>query len=221
MEETVVPLSPSVLDDLPYSVDPMRVADIDEVMLIDRQAFSTPWSHNAYHYEIERNDAAHYMVLRPRSIDAARRIETGWERVRRWLGAPAAHDHAPILGYGGLWLMYDEAHISTIAMRPDWRGRGLGELLLVGLMLKSMALNAQVVTLEVRVGNTRAQQLYRKYEFEIVGRRRKYYTDNGEDALLMTTPSLHDEGYQEHLVELGESLRERLLGEGQPAEQRA
>ena len=216
-----MPLSPRVLDDLPYTVQPMSVGDIDEVMLIDRQAFSTPWSHNAYHYEIERNDAAHYMVLRPRSADAVRRLETGWERVRRWLGAPTNHDHAPILGYGGLWLMYDEAHISTIAMRPDWRGRGLGELLLVGLVLKSMELNAQVVTLEVRVGNTRAQQLYRKYEFEVVGRRRKYYTDNGEDALLMTTPSLHDEGYQEHLVELGETLRERLLGEGQPAEHHA
>lgn len=216
MELSVVPIASNLFSALPYIVEPMQVGDIDEVMAIDRQAFSTPWSHSAYHYELERNEAAHYLVLRHRhATPIPRAVDSRWERLRRWFGATPAPDRIPILGYGGLWLMYDEAHISTIAMRPDWRGRGLGELLLVGLLRQALALKANLVTLEVRVSNTRAQQLYQKYYFEIVGRRRGYYTDNGEDALLMTTPPLLDEIYIEHLAELTEALHQRLLTEAQ------
>ncbi len=218
-----VTLAATAFADLPYRVEPMRVADIDEVLVIDRQSFSTPWSHNAYRYEIEKNDAAHYLVLRPRQTAAV--LSAGgnghqggkaWDRVRRWLGTGETVRKQPILGYGGLWLMYDEAHISTVAVRPEWRGHGLGELLLIAMLDQSLRLNAACVTLEVRVTNTRAQQLYKKYEFEVVGRRRGYYTDNGEDALLMTTPSLQDRAYLARLVDLAAALRQRLLSEAQP-----
>jgi [ribosomal protein S18]-alanine N-acetyltransferase len=211
----------SLFADLPYTIAPMQVTDINEVMVIDRQAFSTPWSHNAYHYEIAKNDAAHYLVLRARTLAPAetrpRPGETRpWDRVRRWLSAEPARSHPPILGYGGLWLMYDEAHISTVAVRSDLRGRGLGELILLGLLQKAMALDANLVTLEVRLSNTTAQRLYEKYAFAIVGRRRGYYTDNGEDALLMTTPSLRDPEYQAEIARLAVALRQRLLTAPQP-----
>ncbi len=197
---------------LPYVVEPMRSSDIGEVMSIDRQSFPTPWSHNAYVHEVERNDAAHYLVMRPRGVSTIRwDAEGGWNRVRRWLVGGALSDRPPIIAYGGVWQMYDEAHISTIATHPEWRGKGIGELMLVALLDQSMALHAQLVTLEVRVSNTTAQQLYDKYSFAIVGRRRGYYTDNGEDALLMTTPSLLDPDYQAELTRLANALHARLI----------
>lgn len=199
---------------LPYAVEPMRSPDIGEVMGIDRQSFPTPWSHNAYVHEIERNDAAHYLVMRPRRAPNGRAAaDSGLDRVRRWLAGSAPSDRLPIIAYGGIWQMYDEAHISTIATRPEWRGRGLGELMLVALLDQSMVLHAQLVTLEVRVSNTTAQQLYDKYSFAVVGQRRGYYTDNGEDALLMTTPSLHDLDYQAELIRLAHALRARLIAD--------
>ncbi len=202
---------------LPYVVEPMRSADIGEVMGIDRQSFPTPWSHNAYVHEVERNDAAHYLVMRPRSVPDGRRVaDGGWDRVRRWLVGAAPLDRPPIIAYGGIWQMYDEAHISTIATRPEWRGKGIGELMLVALLDQSMALQAHLVTLEVRASNTTAQQLYDKYSFAIVGQRRGYYTDNGEDALLMTTPSLFDFDYQAELTRLANALHVRLIAEAAP-----
>ena len=93
-----------------------------------------------------------------------------------------------MLGYAGLWLLIDEAHISTIAVAPEWRGRGLGELLLASLLERAISIGADVATLEVRASNLVAQNLYRKYRFTVVGVRKGYYTDNFEDALVMTTP---------------------------------
>lgn len=199
-------------DDLPYTVEPMQIGDIGEVMRIDRESFPTPWSHNAYVHEIERNDAAHYVVMRPGPPPSTRLPEAAsWRRVRRWLVGGPPPGRAPIIAYGGLWQMYDEAHISTIATRPDCRGQGIGELMLVALLDEAMALGSHLVTLEVRVTNTRAQNLYDKYSFAEVGRRRGYYTDNGEDALLMTTPTLSDPDYQAELQRLAAALRARLL----------
>lgn len=204
------------LRDLPYVVEPMQTADIGEVMAIDRQSFPTPWSHSAYVHEIERNDAAHYLVLRAREGVRGPGSDTNWERVKRWLAGSGPSGRLPILAYGGLWLMYDEAHISTIAARSDWRGKGVGELMLVALLDQALRLTAHIVTLEVRVSNTRAQRLYKKYHLEVVGRRRGYYTDNNEDALLMTTPPLDDSDYQTALARLADDLRARLLGQTEP-----
>jgi SSU ribosomal protein S18P alanine acetyltransferase (EC 2.3.1.-) len=90
-----------------------------------------------------------------------------------------------VVGYGGLWVVADEAHINTLAVHPEWRRRNIGERLLQALLDKASALHASSATLEVRVSNLAAQRLYQKFGFVEVGRRKRYYRD-GEDALLMT-----------------------------------
>ncbi|HUM68495.1 MAG TPA: ribosomal protein S18-alanine N-acetyltransferase, partial [Chloroflexota bacterium] len=116
-----------------------------------------------------------------------------------------------VIGYAGYWLIGDEVHISTVAMHPEWRGKGLGELLLLNMLALAYAHPANIVTLEVRHTNLSAQQLYLKYQFEIVGRRRRYYRDTGEDALIMTAPPL-DARYYQFLESQREQLFWRLTG---------
>jgi ribosomal-protein-alanine N-acetyltransferase len=97
---------------------------------------------------------------------------------------------AELAGYAGYWLLEDEANLMNIAIAPAWQGRGLGEHLLLATLARMQDQGVSVCTLEVRVSNTRAQALYHKLGFEVEGRRLRYYQDNGEDALLMATPSL-------------------------------
>ena len=91
-----------------------------------------------------------------------------------------------------MWLMVDEAHITTFGVHPDWRRQGIGRQLLLNVVDLAVTLHARRMTLEVRASNDAAQTLYRSFGFEVVGRRPRYYTDDGEDALVMTTPDLDD-----------------------------
>jgi ribosomal-protein-alanine N-acetyltransferase len=95
-----------------------------------------------------------------------------------------------IVGFSGYWLVVDEAHISTFAVHPGWRRQGIGQALLREVLRQAVLQGATSATLEVRVSNLAAQQLYANHGFVPVGRRRGYYRDNNEDALLMTTYSL-------------------------------
>jgi [ribosomal protein S18]-alanine N-acetyltransferase len=118
-----------------------------------------------------------------------------------------------IIGFAGLWLMVDEAHVTTIATHPEHRGLGVGELLLASLIDIAYDIRAQVVTLEVRVSNSVAQGLYRKYGFHESGIRRRYYSDNHEDALIMVTPPLADPSYRAGFQSLTAALRARLAAD--------
>jgi len=206
---------------LPFIVEPMRVEDIEEVMEIEHEAFSAPWTASAYRHELQKNEMAHYFVLRQRYASAPAPSELSAPKAKRHLWQAlfpqsqrqerATSLALPlILGYGGFWLMAGEAHISTIATRREWRGRGLGELLLVAMIEEARALQADFVTLEVRVGNRIAQSLYHKYGFKVEGRRKRYYSDNGEDALIMTTPPIQNEAYCQSFGALKAKLWERL-----------
>lgn len=184
-------------DSLPFRIEDMQLDDIDEVMSIEHRSFSSPWSARAYRYELTSNSFSQFIVVR-RSIpetQVADKVHGG--PLRRWLGMSRQQVKSPVLGYAGLWLLADEAHISTIAVIPEWRGQGLGEFLLVALIERSLVIQAEVVTLEVRASNRVAQNLYRKYQFQTVGLRRAYYQDNQEDALVMTTPPLRSPAFQE------------------------
>jgi [ribosomal protein S18]-alanine N-acetyltransferase len=207
-------------DALAFRVEPMRPEDISQVMEIEHVAFSAPWSARAYDYELHYNEMAHYYIVRPQTNWAETATPSGngsdlrqpvW---RRWFSrrSPSAQtlERPPIVGYGGLWLMVDEAHISTIASHPDWRRRGIGELLLLAMIDSAAEIGASVVTLEVRISNAPAQTLYRKYEFEVVGRRKGYYSDNGEDAYIMTTPRITTAEYVQRMQELKTALSRRL-----------
>ena len=115
-----------------------------------------------------------------------------------------------IVGYAGLWLMTDEAHITTIAVDPEYQGYGIGELLLLGLMDRAKQIGARWLTLEVRVSNHVAQALYRKYTFKDMGVRRRYYSDNGEDALVMWTDPIDSETFRRALRTNREALARKL-----------
>ena len=124
---------------------------------------------------------------------------------------PASPDHVTLVGYAGLWLMVDEAHITTIAVRPQFRRRGFGELLLVALAEVALDINARWLTLEVRVSNEIAQSLYRKYGFKSAGVRQRYYSDNHEDALIMWTDEIQSPEFQGRFMALRATLRESLI----------
>jgi len=190
----------------PFIVQPMQVRDIPEVMAIEKDSFPSPWSATAYRHELTQNEFSHFIVVRKREPPPT--PSPGWS-LTRWLSR-SKPQWPPILGYGGFWVLDDEAHISTIAVQPEWRGRGLGELLLTAMIDLAALLNARFVTLEVRVSNLVAQNLYRKYLFQEVGRRRRYYRDNDEDAAIMTTPPVDDPTFVETLRQHRRALRERL-----------
>lgn len=141
----------------------MRMADVAAVLEIERLSFSSPWPAFAFEQELTANRLAHYRVAR-----LADRV----------------------VAFGGIWLMVDEAHITTFGVHPDHRRRGIGRRLLRQLAEVALELGSERMTLEVRVSNEAAQQLYRSFGFHITGRRVAYYSDDGEDALVMTTPDL-------------------------------
>lgn len=188
---------------LPYLVEPMTPADVAQVMEIEQVVFPAPWSARAYHYEITENEYSTMLVLRPASRPAPQRL----------LHRLGLLEPGPVLGYAGFWLLVDEAHICTIAVDPQWQGRGLGELLLIALLDWGQESGAVRATLEVRVSNRVAQELYYKYHFEIVGRRKRYYINNNEDAYIMTTPLFESPEYQQHLGRCRHRLYARLQAE--------
>lgn len=140
----------------------MRQEDIPAVTRIDRLSFPIPWSERTYQLEIADNPAAHLFV----AAEQGRGGET-------------------VIGYAGFWYIVDEAHISTLAVHPDHRRRGVGERLLQTCLEEAAKLGAELVSLEVRISNAVAIRLYEKYGFLEHGRKGKYYHDNDEDALVM------------------------------------
>lgn len=195
----------------------MRESDIPRVQEIERQSFSTPWSATTYLRELRSPDYSRYIVARYSHARPANQPEEPEPR-RSWIsnlflsrfGATAPPSPYAVVGYGGIWLTVDEGHITTIASAPEMRGYGIGELLLNGLIDLGQELGARFITLEVRVSNVVAQNLYLKYGFEARGTRKRYYTDNNEDALVMWTDEIGSAEYQERLRQLRVLLAERL-----------
>ena len=147
-----------VMQVIPFVLRPMTIGDIDAVTEIERRSFTTPWLPETFAAEIEDNDLACYMVA-----------ETGGE----------------VVGYAGMWLILDEAHITNVAVLPQFRGAGAGRLLMDSLIALAEENGAVGMTLEVRVSNAAARSLYEKTGFEVRGVRRGYYSDTKEDALIM------------------------------------
>lgn len=194
--------------DIPYATEPMRLEDLEEVLAIEQMVFPVPWSLRAYRWELTSNNHACYLVVRRRQPEGEQAPPGLRRGIRRVFGGIT--DRSPVLAYGGFWLIVDEAHIGTLAVHPNRRRRGLGSLLLAALLDKAVEMGAVVATLEVRVSNVAAQNLYHTFGFERVGLRRNYYQDSGEDALIMTTPLLATAPFQQRLRQLKEALVERL-----------
>lgn len=185
-------------------VSRMALDDIAAVMEIEKTAFPRPWPEKAYRYELTENPNAYFVVARLASAPPARR---SWLAQLLKPASPATAQAAPIIGFAGMWMYVDEAHIATIATHTAWRGRRIGERILINLMREAQRRKAVLVTLEVRISNSVAQNLYLKYGFEEVGRRKGYYQDNLEDALLMTVPNFTTDAYRRRLNALEAALQ--------------
>jgi ribosomal-protein-alanine N-acetyltransferase len=188
-----------------YLLRHMRLEDIAQVVKIDEASFPNSWSPRTYQFEISNRDTSQMIVLE--MVDHASYPPGSWRGTLRRLLNPQIPN--VIIGYGGCWLIAGEAHISTIAVHPNFRGQGLGELLLAGMLQRGIYLGGEYSVLEVRASNDTAQALYRKYEYKVVGRRKAYYRDNSEDALLMEIRPL-DVAYQQRLAQRVDGLQKRL-----------
>jgi ribosomal-protein-alanine N-acetyltransferase len=181
-----------------YVLRPMRTTDLEQVIGIEHQSFSTPWSPLTYLYEINQNRNAYMGVVECQG-DSSLSHEVPSSRLQILMRPFKRRTvTSTIVAFGGVWVRGTEAHISTIASHPSYRGQNLGELMLVGLVMKGVAQRADHTILEVRVSNHVAQRLYTKYGFEKSNVIARYYHDNDEDAYLMTSYTA-DEDYRVQL----------------------
>jgi ribosomal-protein-alanine N-acetyltransferase len=140
-------------------MSPMRVEDLEEVLDIEALSFPTPWSRNAFLYELLENERAVYYI--------------------------AKNSFQKVIGYIGMWIVFDEGHITNLAVHPSYRHQGVAKFLLYNFIKAAREKKVKHLTLEVRRSNLIAQELYQKMGFVHMGVRRKYYLDNNEDALIM------------------------------------
>jgi [ribosomal protein S18]-alanine N-acetyltransferase len=151
-----------------HRLEPMRLAHLDEVLEIERSAQGTGWSRAAFAGELDQPGRCYLVALEP---------------------ASDRHPTGRVVGFAGTMRIEDEVHVTTLAVAPACRRRGIASQLVVALLRAGRDAGARAATLEVRVGNVAAQALYRRLGFVPVGSRRRYYPDNGEDAIIMW---LHD-----------------------------
>lgn len=142
----------------PMWFKPMEEKHLDQLMDIETRSFLSPWTRSAYLYELTNNDFAHYII-----------VSKGDQ----------------ILGYAGMWIILDESHVTTLAVHPNYRRRGLGRMIMLEMMRRSIPLGATRITLEVRDSNLAARHLYASLGFVEKGLRKKYYADTNEDAIIM------------------------------------
>ncbi len=215
---------------MPWLLRPMHEGDIQQGTQIDQDAFPENRYAPPFRRDLRERRYAHYLVAVSRDAPYdAYALEHGLPRnpriqgngrgrgarlknaVRRLLGGEAETPPTEelIAGYLGLWTIIDEGHVTSVGVRRTHRGRGIGELLLIGAVEASKLLSCRAVTLEVRVSNDVAQNLYHKYGFKTVGRRKRYYSDNDEDAYVMTTDPIDTPDYSALLADLGARHAER------------
>jgi ribosomal-protein-alanine N-acetyltransferase len=192
--------------------------DVDRVVHIDREAFPTEWPPTNFSRELE-NRLAYYIVAsegpavsKPGKPTAEKQPSGLRERLLRLLKhrkLELSDNEESILGYAGMWILADEAHIMSIASRQEHRRKGIGEVLLIAVIELAQRHKARIVTLEVRVSNITAQNLYLKYGFLKTGLRKAYYLDNREDAIIMSTDYIGSPAFKESLQHLKEKHAQR------------
>ena len=195
----------------------MRRQDVMQVSQIDREAFPTEWPPTNFVRELE-NRLAYYIVACEEASATpepdtksvlSKNTNHLIDRLKGWLvpgnsrrNKSPTENEEPVLGYAGMWILADEAHITSIASRQENRRQGIGEALLIALIELAARHKARIVTLEVRLSNIMAQNLYLKYGFQKTGMRKGYYLDNKEDAIIMSTEYIGSNSFREHLRQL-------------------
>src|ERR1700694_504688 len=168
-------------------IEEMTLDDIPAVQAIEQDIFLSPWPRNAYRRELQQNQLATYIVLR---------------------------EDEDIIGYAGLWKMHDEAHVTTVGVRRGDQGKGYGMALMLALIQRAYEMESRWMTLEVRASTFGAMALYEKLGFKVIGRRRGYYTDDGEDAVVMWSDSLLSPAFRQRYEKLRERLGEEIAFDG-------
>lgn len=206
-----------------YAIRPMRVEDIRQANEIDRESFPTQWPPPSYKREILSGKLAHYFVAwdregAPEPIEQRTAVQGqssfSWfvGKMRKLLSAeqaPSPTTNQRIVGLAGVWIMADEAHLTTIGVRKAYRRQGIGELLLIAAITLAAMHNAHVLTLEVRASNLAAITLYEKYGLSKIGIRRGYYPEDGEDAVVMSTDKLTSASFQSRFQQLNQAHTQR------------
>jgi ribosomal-protein-alanine N-acetyltransferase len=207
---------------LPYALRPMEEGDLDQVSAMEREAFPTLWPPTTYRRELKNRMAEYSVCVRDDAFVTTQPLPGKKSLLglfgRRNKPQPPV-ERQLLVGFVGVWYMAGEAHIVSVAVREAYKRKGIGELLVIGAVEMALRRDCQVVTLEARVSNEPAIALYRKYGFNEVGLRRRYYSDNDEDAIIMTTDKLtspeYEKLFEDRLIAFderyGETLREYLI----------
>lgn len=148
---------------IPITIEDMRTEDIDPILEIEKVSFPSPWTRETFLTELKEKNSSHFLV---------------------------AKSEGRVVGYAGFWLIFNEAHITNLAVHPGYRKKKIGERLIRLLLKLAVSKGAKRATLEVRPSNLTAQNLYKKFSFEIGGIQKGYYSDTGEDALVMWNNNL-------------------------------
>jgi ribosomal-protein-alanine N-acetyltransferase len=167
---------------IPITISKMRPSDIESVARLERQCHVLAWNANAFATELSNPVASYYV---------------------------AKTEDGSLAGYGGIWVVVDELHITTISSDPQLRGQGVGDKLLLVLIAEGIRLGATRATLEVRESNLIAQRLYEKYGFKNAAKRRQYYADNRENAIIMWAEGISTQAYAQFLI----GRRSELFGQ--------
>lgn len=211
-----------------YFVRPMRMEDIAQVAQVERECFPTGWVATPFRRELQNRNAAYLVACRaadpwqaerearevavagpPRRNSILKRLVDGIGELFAAPTSPPADFSQYIVGFVGLWFVVDEAHITAIGVREEERRKGIGEVLLAASVELASRRRSRIVTLETRVSNHPAQALYEKYGFDQEGIRKGYYTDNREDALVMSTGVISTPEYLERLRRLAQEHAQR------------
>jgi len=207
-------LESQVMQRAPYTIRTMEYLDIPQVAQIDREAFPGEWvfrSQASYKRDLD-NPFVRYIVASTKGDIPESETQTTpkppwFKRLFNQDRSPDTQEH--IIGFTGFWMMMREAHIIAIGVRDSYRRMGIGEALLIATIDLAATLNATVVTLEVRASNEIAQALYRKYGFQVTGKRAKYYSSDGEDAIIMSTENIGSPSFQASFHQLKKAHAQR------------
>ncbi|RLC65659.1 MAG: ribosomal-protein-alanine N-acetyltransferase [Chloroflexi bacterium] len=189
-----------------YIIRPMEHKDIPQVVQIDREAFPGEWvfrSQSAYERDLENPSIRNIVACTKKEgrESGERAVQLPW--FKRLFGHERQLNPSEyIVGFSGFWIMMREAHLIAIGVRNGYRRLGIGEGLLIATIELAQEVNANVVTLEVRASNVIAQALYKKYGFQVVGRRPRYYSSDGEDAIIMSTDNITSMPFQASFQQL-------------------
>jgi ribosomal-protein-alanine N-acetyltransferase len=197
-----------------YVIRSMKHEDIPQVAQIDREAFPGEWvfrSQSSYKRDLDNSSVRYIVACNKRDVS-----ESEGQAIQKlpWFKRLFGYERhlnvsENIVGFSGFWMMMEEAHIIAIGVRDGYRRLGIGEGLLIATIELAQILDANVVTLEVRASNEVAQELYKKYGFRVVGRRPRYYSSDGEDAIIMSTDNMTSMPFQASLQQLKKAHAQR------------